>query len=247
MKLQRTGLTEGSLIFNQWLKTKGLYREDTENEFINWLYSTSGFYDKDIKGTYFDIDVEAVKKSVIYQRFLQEFHDSLLNSDTIHLMIHGAYHLNGQELQGEFAKRFAPVNFCFWKDFGATIKEITEHKRVLVVSSIAQQITDKYWTPENKLLGYSTPTTHLNNGPHKNYFETLDQVTKDVESMKDQFDVALVSFGAYGCPLVDKICSMGKSAATIGSGIYEAFPVGSVPVEKRPTGWKKIEDGRYWK
>ena len=79
-KCQRTGLTEGSLIYNEWLKTKGLYRKDTEAEFINWLYTTSGWYDKDITGSYFDIDVEAVKKSENYQRFLREFKDSLKDS-----------------------------------------------------------------------------------------------------------------------------------------------------------------------
>jgi len=239
MKLQRTGLTEGSLIFNQWLKTKGLYREDTEDEFINWLYSTSGFYDKDIKGSYFDIDTKAVKQSENYHRFLREYQTSLLGSDMVHLMIHGAYHLNGQELQGEFSSMFAPQNYCYWKDT-AKLRDSIYEKKILVVSSIADLIEEKY----RKVIGYKTPTTHLNNGSDQNYFGTLERVYSELP--KD-FDVALVSFGAYGCPLVDMICKSGKDAMTVGSGIYDIFPVGSVPIEKRPTGWEKIEDGRYWR
>lgn len=236
-KWQRTGLTEGSLIFNEWLKTKGLYRPDTEGEFINWLYSTSGFYDSEIKGTNFDIDVESVKKSINYHRFLQEFHDSLLGSDMIHLMIHGAYHLNGQGLQSEFAFRFAPENYCYWKDVDM-MKMLVAGKKILVVSSIGKLIEDKY-----DVIGYTTPTTHLNSGPDKNYFETLDRVYSELPT---DFDIALVSFGAYGCPLVDRICRSGKSAMTIGSGIYDLFPVGEIPKEYRPRGYEKIEGGRYW-
>lgn len=247
MKLQRTGLTEGSLIFNEWLKTKGLYREDTEGEFIQWLYSTSGFYDSEIKGSNFDIDVEAVKKSINYQRFLREFHDSLLGSDMIHLMIHGEYHLNGQGKQEEFASRFAPQNYCYWKDV-PYMKSVIAGKRILVISSIAQQITDKYWTEDNKILGYTTPTTHLNHGEDKNFFETLDRVTGDIAGIKGvhDFDLAVISFGAYGCLLADRIVGMGRSAMTIGSGIYDLFPVGEIPKDKRPAGWEKIEGGRYW-
>lgn len=237
-KYQRTGLTEGSLIFNEWLKTKGLYREDTEAEFINWLYSTSGFYDSEIEGTNFDIDVEAAKKSMNYQRFLRDFHDSLLGSDMIHLMIHGRYHLNGQDKQEEFAHRFAPENYCFWKDMDM-IKMLVAGKKILVVSSIGKLIEEKY----DNVIGYTTPTTHLNNGSDGNYFGTLDRVYSELPT---DFDVALVSFGAYGCPLVDKICRSGKDAMTIGSGIYDLFPVGEIPKEYIPNGYEKIEGGRYW-
>lgn len=237
-KYQRTGLTEGSLIYNEWLKTKGLYRLDTEGEFINWLYSTSGFYDSEIQGTNFDIDVGMAMESINYQRFLKEFHDSLLGSDMIHLMIHGAYHLNGQELQGEFASRFSPQNYCYWKDT-ELLKRSLEGKKVLVVSSIGKLIEEKY----PNVIGYTTPTTHLNSGPDKNYFETMDRVYSELPT---DFDVAIVSFGAYGCPLVDKLWKTGKTAMTIGSGIYDLYPVGEIPPEYIPRGYEKIEGGRYW-
>jgi hypothetical protein len=240
MKLQRTGLTEGSLLYNEWLKKFGLHRADTEDEFINWLYSTSGWYDKDIKGSYFDIDTEAVKKSENYQRFLREYHEALKNSDWFHLMLHSSWHLNGLEAekQTEFVKQYSMTNRGYWRELDF-LRALMKDKRVLVISSIGDLIAEKYG-----VLGYKTPTTHLNSGEERNSWETLDRVFAELPT---DFDIAFVSFGAYGCLLTDRIAKTGKDAATIGSGIYELFPVGSVPVEKRPAGWDKIEEGRYWK
>lgn len=240
MKLQRTGLTEGTLIYNNWLKSKDLYRKETEDEFIQWLYSSSGWYDRDVPGTYFDIDVDVARKSPLYHRFLTEFHDSLLNSDTIHLMLHGGYHLNGLDHQQEFCSRFAKENYAFWQD-PEYLKILIEGKRVLIVSSIAELIVEKY--PDLDLVGYTTPQTHFNNGDDRNAFETLDRV---MVALPKDFDFALVSFGPYGCFVVDRLARMGKSAATIGSGIYDLFPVGEIPEKYRPKNYQKIEDGRYW-
>lgn len=245
MKLQRTGLTEGSLLYNDWLKTKGLYRKDTEDEFINWLYSTSGWYDKDIRGTHFDIDCDAVRASYNYQRFLKAYHEALKNSDWFHLMLHSSYHLNGLEFQDEFAKQYSVTNRAYWRepDF---LRELMKGKRVLVISSIAQLICDKYWTEENQLLCYTTPQNLLNNGDQRNGWETLDKVTRDINYMQEWFDFAIVSFGAYGALLTDRINALGKDAATVGSGIYDLFPVGKIPDHLKPQGWEKVENGRYW-
>lgn len=67
----------------------------------------------------------------------------------------------------------------------------------------------------------------------------------DIESL--DFDIALVSCGAYGVFLTDRIAKMGKDAATVGSGIYDLFPVGKIPDHLKPKGWEKIENGRYWR
>lgn len=242
MKCQRTGLTEGSLLYNEWLKTKGLHRPDTEDEFINWLYSTSGWYDRDIKGSYFDIDVEAVKKSANYHRFLREYHQALKNSDWFHLMLHSSWHLNGLESanQTEFVKQYSMTNRAYWRE-PYFLKDLTIGQRVLVVSSIAPLIANHY-----PVEAYHSPTTHLNHGEHKNAWETLAKMESDIAQLKDFFDIALVSCGAYGVLLTDRIVQMGKSAATIGSGIYQLYPVGEIPMECRPNGWEKIENGRYW-
>lgn len=237
MKYQRTGLTEGSLLYNEWLKAKGLYRPDTEAEFINWLYSTSGWYDKTINGSYFDFDAEKVKASPVYQRFLDEYKQSLRNSDIFHLMVHSSYHLRGLEFQLDFANQFSQRNYCYWQDKEFLTKTIQD-KRVLVVGSVAPLIAQKY-----EVTGYRTPQNFMNRGDEENSFETLDKVMGELPM---DFDIALVSFGAYGCLLVDRICKTGRSAMTIGSGIYELYPV-SIPDEYKPKDYLKIENGRYWR
>ena len=68
----RLGLTETTLLFYYYLENilnidlNNLKLIHSDYEIINWLYSTSGFYDKTINGTYFDIDVKKAKKSNVY-------------------------------------------------------------------------------------------------------------------------------------------------------------------------------------
>jgi 5'(3')-deoxyribonucleotidase len=237
MKYQRTGLSEGSLLYNNWLKKFNLYREDTEAEFINWLYSTSGWYDKDIRGSYFDIDVEAVKGSDNYRMFLEEYHEALKGSDLFHLMLHSSWHLNGLEKQAEFCKQYSETNRCYWNDV-PFLQAIIKDKKVLVISSIAELISDKY-----RVFGFNTPQTHFNTGPHKNSWETLEWM---FDKLPKNYDIALISCGSYGVLLADMLVNDGKDAITIGSGIYNLFPVGEIPEKYRPNGWEKIENGRYW-
>jgi hypothetical protein len=235
LKAQRTGLTEGSLIFNNWLKSAypPLFREDTEDEFINWLYSTGGWYDKDIPGSYFDIDTSKVKKSKVFQRFLSEFESSLA-AEIIHLMLHSSWHLNGLEHKYEYARRFSTVDYCYWQDLD-WLSGVIENP--FVVNSFAPLIEEKYGIP-----GYKTPYTFFNDGPHKNSFETLDFVW---EQLPKEDYTYLVSFGSYGCLLVDRLNKAGCPAMTIGSGLHSLYPV-EVTQEYRPKDYMKIEEGRYF-
>lgn len=244
MKCQRTGLTEGTLIFNNYLKQFGLYRSDTEDEFINWLYSTAGWYDKDIKGSYFDIDTKAVKRSNTYRFFLEEFENALRDSTYLHLMLHSSYHLHGLHLATQYARQFSPTNYSYWTN-KQLLKDLIGKQKILIVSSIAPLIAEKY--PDLSITPYQTKHSFFNSGEHKNSWETLDAVTEDIKKLTPQFDLALVSYGPYGCLLVDRICKMQRSALTIGSGIYSLFPVGKIPKEYRPEGWSKVEGGRYWR
>ena len=71
----RVGFTETTLLFYYYLENilnidiTILKLIDSQNNLINWLYSTSGFYDKTINGTYFDIDVKKAKKSDVYNYY----------------------------------------------------------------------------------------------------------------------------------------------------------------------------------
>lgn len=256
-KRQRTGLTEGTLIFNEWLKQFGLYREKTEDEFINWLFSSAGWYDKDIRGRYFDIDVGQARESDNYQRFLREFRDSLRGSEILHLMLHSSYHLHGLDKIVQFADELSPnaSYYDYWSDPAVLEPHIPEGK-ILIANSFAPLIAEKYNNKKynNKKYGgkeygwditpYATPQTHFNTGPDKDSWETLDRMTDDI--LKMDFDIALVSCGPYGCLLVDRLYKEGKWAMTVGSGLKTLMPV-DVPDGYKPEGYMQIEDGRYWR
>lgn len=251
MKYQRTGLTEGTLIYNEWLKTKNLYRKDTEDEFINWLYSTSGWFDKDIKGTHFDFDAEKVRQSANYQRFLHDYDHSLLNSDMIHVMLHSDYHLNGLEHQDEFATRFVEKptdNYCYWKDV-PLLKKLIKQSNLIIVNNLASLIAEKY-----PVIPIDTPQTQLNGtampNDYKNSFEVLDEIfNKCVSITPHEIGVFLIAFGAYSCLLADKLNKQGYNTIVLGSGIQKLFPI-TIPKDKlhlyRPAEYAKIEDGKYW-
>jgi hypothetical protein len=234
---QRTGLTEGSLLYNNWLKGKGLYRKDTEDEFINWLYSTSGWYDKSISGSYFDIDCDQVRESPVYNRFLTEFEKTLFGCEFVHVMLHSDYHLNGLELLPEYLAYLGYTpdqNYSFWTDTDF----IKSQPDPFIVNSFAPLITKKYGIP-----GLQTPFTFFNEGPHQNSFETLKSI---VDKIPLTYETYLVSVGPYGCFIVDYLRGQDKNALTIGSGLHDAYPV-KITEEFKPPSYKLIEDGRYWK
>jgi hypothetical protein len=241
-KWQRTGLTEGTLIYNNWLKNyhPEFYRQDCEDEFINWLYSFSGWYDKDISGNFFDIGVEAVKKSHVYQKFLYHFERSLFDSQLIHIMLHSKFHLSGLHLFNDYIKHLGKSpdeNFGYWSNVDY-MKKFIRNKRIFIINAFSPLIKQKYGVD-----GYRTPLTFFNDGPHQNSFETLDFI---VEKIPKHYDLYLVSAGPYGCFIVEELWKKGFEAMTVGSGLHNIFPLEHIPEEYKPKDYKKIEDGRYW-
>lgn len=71
MKYQRPGYIETTLMFCEYLKV-----DKPRIEWINRLYTTGGFYDKQIKGSYF-------WESENYKNFIIQYTRSLKNSDKL--------------------------------------------------------------------------------------------------------------------------------------------------------------------
>jgi len=231
MRLQRTGLTEGTLLYNDWLRYFGQYRQRTENNFINWLYSTSGFYDKDIEGSYFDIDVESVKQSPLYERWRNELNQALSNCDVLDIMVHDDYWADSRNLS-IFKESFrVQLVSQYWRD-KKYIKKLIKGKKTLVINSFAPLLAEKYG-----FIPYQTPYTFFNTGPDKNYFETLERIVGELPP----HDIAMVSCGAYGSLIADRL----PNAIVVGSGLHDMFPV-EVPDSYKPDGWEKIDEGKYW-
>lgn len=280
LKLQRSGFTETNLLFINFLqKCKNNNNEHLDwwfNIDINRMYSKAGFYDKKIEGTYFNINCKQARNSEMFQRWLDEYSTSLKSSTYTEFMTH--FNHNGKqwkELQTyknelkEFRELF---NTCipkeltqYWK-VPEKIYKFLENKNVLIVNSFGALIVQQYENGNthkiyptfpilNNINYVHTPYTFFNNGPHNNFFETLQDLFEQIQRV--EFDIALVSCGPYGAILVDRICKLlQKDAITMGSGITpmfgvmpgnkEPFWLSTIPPEFIPEGYEKIEKGRYW-
>ena len=109
-------------------------------------------------------------------------------------------------------------------------------KRVLIISSfiesykkkVADGILDKIYGidlfPECELLFLKPPLTQGSN-PSEEFDVELERFAKQIEGIKDQFDVALCSCGGYGNLVCGKIFEMGKSAIYVGGVLQMYFGV----------------------
>jgi hypothetical protein len=240
MKLQRTGKTEGCLIFNHFLKKKYcLSFPESEDLFINWLYTTSGMYDSTISGSNMDIDTRAVKDSQTYNRWLEDYTNSL--KDTLHSnIIYHEYYFPKVDIH-EFEREFpqnAKYNHYWTK--GELLESFLKGK-ILIINPFAEVIARDY--PQYDIIAKTFPYTFFNSGPDKNFYETLERVYE--ETPKD-FDVALISIGSYGC-LMNQLLSGFGDTITLGSGLHELFPIKKIPKSLLPPNYQKIDDGKYWK
>lgn len=265
MKFQRPGFTETTLIFIDYLRENGINNEKivkSEEKFINWLYSTCGFYDKEISGSYFDIDTEKAINSENYKKFLNDYRKALKESDRLCLLIHEFF--VDKEKIPEFQDSLNPKNLWNWPGYKPWYN-ILENKKVLLVSSFAALMEKQYNCgnihkidadfPNISIIAYKTPYTFFNNGPDKNFFETLDVMKKDISSI--DFDVAIIACGAYAVLLADHCHNIGKTGISIGSGMHTMFGINpnkkddplwisTIPDEYKPIGYEKIEGGQYW-
>lgn len=274
MKIQRTGITEAILLFDDWLGKNGVDKlSHVEGEFIQWLYSSSGWHDSQIKGTYFDIDVESVKKSEVYQRWKTEFRQSLMNCDYLEIMLWNtwidAYFPNMYEEFRDFVKSFNAKDdslnelspyYNFWKSPEKMFPFL--NGKVLLVNPMSPLLVEQYDNahkvypdmPEFEPIVQTFPYCFFNSSIDGNGFGTINRIYDEI--VQKDFDVALVSVGPHGCILSDRLHKLGKTTLTVGSGLPNMFAIepkrnekywlGKIPEEYRPEGYMKIENGRYW-
>lgn len=287
MKIQRPGNTESNLLMQNFLKThyKEHYNIDTEYFFIRWLYSTTGFYDKSVSLT----DIFSIVNSESYQRWIKEYEKSLYNCDHIECFIQPPpkylkqYFLNFNSesliINDQYIKKSNVLWQRYWciegKDGNNNYQgvfskyySLLADKKVLVISPFANLVQYQYEHnihkifkdfPKFDILTLATPYTFLNNGPHNNFFETLDILYEQISNLN--FDIALLSCGTYAALLIDKIHEINKrDAIYMGRGGNPMFGIDpgkdpavfknwitSIPDQYIPENYEKIEDGSYWK
>jgi hypothetical protein len=274
MKLQRPGYTETTLIFLQYLKNKNIkddFVEKEEDVFINWLYSTSGMYDKKIQGSYFDINTEAVRQSNFYQKWIKEYEQAIKNCDFLIPLLHNVKYKETHEI--EFINFLNPKNkenkqyYNYWCDH-FVLYPLIDGKKILVVSSFAELIKQQSLSgnlnkifnkfPKIEIESLQFPYTFLNDGPNENSFETLEIIFNEI--IKIEFDIAILSCGAYAALLSERIHNtLRKDVISMGSKITQMFGIDplkkdksegwitEIPEKYIPNYYLKIEGGNYWK
>ena len=155
----------------------------------------------------------------------------------------GAVH-QGMRVSAEFLKQKYSKKTTLWAfvyDIYHTIysrpwTHALKGKRVLIISSfvdsykkkVADGVLDKIYGivlfPECELLFLKPPLTQGSN-PSEEFDVELERFAKQIEGIKDQFDIALCSCGGYGNLVCGKIFEMGKSAIYVGGVLQMYFGV----------------------
>ena len=181
--------------------------------------------------------------------------------------------------KNDFIKKYNINNFTIlngteFQDRIDDIFKMMNNKKVLVISSFDGLVRKQfesgnlYRIYKNypniiKLETIKFPYCFHNNGPHENYFETLEIIFNEIKNI--DFDIAILGCGAYGHMLCHKIdTELNKDAIYVGGSIQTLFGIISsrekehgkikydenwiseIPDEYKPVNHKLIENGCYW-
>ena len=285
MKIVRLGSTETSLLFLTFLSRNYKLHPDLKKQIsqvilscINWLYSTSGYYDKKVSGNHFNFNASALCTN--YFNFIKHLEQAIANCEITQFFVHEGFVMNLlKTYQNDFIQHYKINNFTILNgtEFQDRINDIfarMNNKKVLAISSF-DGLIEKQFESGNvykiyknypniiKLETIKFPYCFHNNGPHENYFETLEYIFEKIATI--DFDIAILGCGAYGHMLCHKIHNeLKKDAIYVGGSIQTMFGIISsrekehnkikyddnwiseIPDEYKPNNYKLIENGCYW-
>ena len=176
MNKLRLGFSETSLLFFYYLDTLNIdntnYKND-QSSIINWLYSTSGFYDKKITGSYFDFDSDQVKKSDTYKLYFNELlvfvKECPINIELCFIKIDDSLLI--------YKEKFLEYINYNNKNSGTNIFEFMNNKNILVINNFGSLIKKQFDSGNMKMIHndfsdniksiqyFNNGYTFLNNGP----------------------------------------------------------------------------------
>ena len=228
-------------------------------KWVDWLYNTSGFFSKneisinDIN-KYSRLTISAVKNCDINCcRFENEI--GILNTFS-----------NENCINTDWYYLYTDIDKNTW------LKAL-ENKNVLIISSFNKSIKRQYKIkeqlfsydilPNMNLVYYDMVETQLgNNLGYENFFKMYYKILHDIS--KINFDIALISAGAYGFLLASDIKNMGKQSIELCSGLYPIFGIKNntqsiirkvsemynhnwiFPLDVPNIDIRKIENSAYW-
>jgi hypothetical protein len=282
MKVVRLGMTESGLLLLNYVLTH-LNPNDAIKQniakymmsLVNWLYKTSGYYDK----TVHTIDFTAINSNFL--NFIKHLEISVGNCEKTQFFFHEGFVMSlFNKCKEQFVKHYKINNLVILN--GTVFSDRIQHdffdymreKKVLVISSFDGLIKQQFDSgnvykifpnfPIVKSLNVlKFPYCFFNNGPHDNYFETLDVIFHQLKSI--DFDIALLACGSYGHMLCHKIHDeLNKEAIYVGGSITNLFGIlttreresnkivtnefwiTEIPDEYKPPNYKMVENGCYW-
>jgi hypothetical protein len=281
-KILRLGLSESTLLFIFWVenyKKINIKEENKKNNNIlevkkligNWLYTTSGYYDKQIKGSYFNFGY--INDTNIYIEYMKTIYNILLNSDMLNLSFHCLSECNNNHLI-EFKNSFGAklINHISQE----IIYDFIKGKNVLFISPFASLIKEQIisgnckkiynnFPDVNNIYTYKSEYTFFNNGKQNNILETFEVMYDEIIKQNNNFDVVVISCGAYSNLFANKFFKMNFDVLTTGGDLqkffgilnnrekkwgykpeYPEYWILDIPDEYKPPGYEKIEEGCYW-
>uniref|UniRef100_A0A6C0HQK4 Uncharacterized protein n=1 Tax=viral metagenome TaxID=1070528 RepID=A0A6C0HQK4_9ZZZZ len=269
----RLGFTETTLLFFYYLDLQKICNSEYVNlqdSLINWLCTTSGFYDKNICGSYFDFDANKIKNSDVYNNYFNRLLNIVKNSNTkLELNFHG-FHNSLIQYKEEF------LNYIDYnKNNNQTnILQFMDNKNVLIINNLGSLMKMQYesgnitkiyqrYPISAKNIDFLEPGyTFFNNGHDSSILETAEKICDKIKIIN--FDCVIISAGAYSSLLFDYIVNeLNKDVFVAGCDLPLYFGISTnrvkcfysnqineyfinVPDEMKPLGYEKVENGCYW-
>lgn len=205
----------------------------------NWLYTTSGYYDKSVKGKNMNFTDSAYTAN--FEKLLQQWEHAVEGCAETQFYFHDGF-IRGlfDNIKENFLTHYKINHFKLLNDTKSVDRMPSYYKnmqckKILVVSSFAELCVQQYnsgnvfklgigFPPVNGVVGVTTPYSFLNDGPHDNYFETLSSIFEEIK--KADFEVAVLGCGVYGHMLTHMIHSeLNKDAVYIGGCVTNLFGI----------------------
>jgi hypothetical protein len=274
MNQLRLGFTETTLLFYFFLdllKVNNRYYVESQKQLINWLYTTSGFYDKKISGSYFDFNFIKIKNSKIYNDYFSKLLNLLKDNNNFHLQL--CFHKLNDDICNYKEQFLNYINY-YEKQKPIHLFNFLDNKNILIINNLGslmkyqfesgnlQKIHSNFPKNIKSIQYFENGYTFFNNGLHENILETTNNICEKIKEFI--FDGAVISAGAYSCLIADYILNnLKKEVIVIGGELssyfgilterHKAFNKGpineffiEVPNEMKPKDYKKIENGCYW-
>ena len=217
----RLGFTESALLFIYYLN-KIHNIKIINKRFINWLYSTSGFYDIKIKGDYFNFDENECAESECYNTYMDSVLSKMKNYSGKKII---CWSINSGDIPEEFLiykKQF--LDYINYEEISSfcdpeVIFEFMKCKNLLIINNLGELYKQQYksgnlhiiYGPDypvvKEIYTYSPGYTFCNNGPDESILESAKRHNIEISKIleNNEIDSVIISSGAYSVLLASHI------------------------------------------